>query len=251
MKRQIHKKQSIVRSRFARIQFLFTLLPALLWMGATYGRTILIRPQCPIATETCTKESVLPIDRLSIGMEDSQADFYSYATQNLSGVFAIVAPAAWTTALLLLGELSFFAALAIFGTDLLILVQTTFWNGLLTEISHLISQRPRPFVYLDPLTRGIDPAHYTSFYSGHTSFAAAASTSVFLILLARKAPRALLFVAAIIGQGLIFSTAYFRILAGRHFLTDVICGAIAGSTIAWLIVHFHRRNTDGPNLALL
>jgi membrane-associated phospholipid phosphatase len=65
-------------------------------------------------------------------------------------------------------------------------------------------------------------------------------SAAFLILLFRGAPTLILLLAGALGQGLIFSTAYFRILAGRHFLTDVICGAIAGTSVALVVTWLHR-----------
>jgi membrane-associated phospholipid phosphatase len=177
-------------------------------------------------------------------MENPNSDEYSYQTQNFSGLWACALPLVWnltqsafiqsTTPVSLVARLIPIGKTV--GEDLFILIQTFSWNGLMTELSHLISQRPRPFVYSDPKNRGIDPAHYTSFYSGHTSFTAAMNTAAFFILLRRQAPLIFLLISFACSQGLILSTAYFRILAGRHFLTDVLCGAIAGSIIAYFVV---------------
>ncbi len=233
-------------NRLLKPNILFTLLPALLWWGAIYARPQMIQPRCSTDPQTCSKQSVLFMDRLSLNMEDSKADQYSYFTQNLSGIFAIAAPVAWNTALFALGKMNGIIALTTLGKDLVIILQTVVWNGFFTEASHLISQRPRPFVYSDPVQKGIDPAHYTSFYSGHTSFAAATTMAVFLILLSQGAPFIILLLSAIIMETLVFSTAYFRILAGRHFLTDVICAAISGSLIAWSVAALHRKAKKWP-----
>ncbi len=240
MKKQIDKKLfSIPYS--AWIQLLFWIIPSLLWWGATAARSSWIHPSCLTTPQTCTKESVLKVDQLSLGMEDWKADEYSYWTQNFAGTLAGAVPMTWHSALFLLRRCNSVTAVSSAFMDLLILGQTIAWNGLLTETSHLISQRPRPFVYQAPLERGIDPAHYTSFYSGHTSFTAATTFAIFLILLYRGAPQLILCLSAITFETLVLSTAYFRILAGRHFLTDVICGAIAGSLTAWMILQLHRQ----------
>jgi undecaprenyl-diphosphatase len=185
-------------------------------------------------------------------MEDMTADGYSYQTQNFSGFWGITLPWGWTLfqTLSSLGSLRSFGVIrslgilaANLGSDLVVYLQTISWNGLLTEISHIVSQRPRPFVFSNPTERGIDPAHYTSFYSGHTSFAAATGTCGFLLLMRAGAPLALLLLSFASTQALILSTAYFRILAGRHFLTDVLCGAIAGSITAYCLA---RRKAKKP-----
>ncbi len=240
MKQQIDKNQNRL-PRFSWRTLLLTLVPAILWFAAVLIRPYIIHPRCMDRPQNCTKESVLPIDRLSLGMEDWKADEYSYFTQNFSGTLAVLVPTGWTIGLLALGQIHSITALAFIGADLITVFQTAAWNGLFTEVSHLISQRPRPFVYQDPLQRGIDPAHYTSFYSGHTSFTAAVNMATFLILLSRNAPLLLVLLYAAMGESLIISTAYFRILAGRHFLTDVICGAIAGLFIAWIVSRYRKK----------
>lgn len=239
MKRQF-RKNWLRGPHSLKFDLLITLVALLLWVAATYSRSWVIQPKCGSAPQTCSKESVLPFDRLSLGMENSSADEYSYFTQNFSGVLAVSVPTLWNLSQFALGRLTPSSAIATLGIDLLIILQTTSWNGLFTEISHLLAQRPRPFVYMDPATRGIDPAHYTSFYSGHTSFTAAVNFILFLILWARGAPLVLLVFYAATLEGLVFSTAYFRILAGRHFLTDVIFGAFAGSLVACVVYWKHR-----------
>lgn len=238
---QFRKKHQTSPWKLCRLDIWLILIPALLWLSATYARSWVIHPRCLSQPQTCSKQSVYPVDRFLIGMEDGEADHFSYLTQNSSGAWGLAVPLVWHASSALLGRLSGLTALTYFGTDLVLILQTTTWNGLFTEISHLLSQRPRPFVYTDPAQRGIDPAHYTSFYSGHTSFTAAAHSITFLILLARGAPWLILFATAAIGEALIMATAYFRILAGRHFLTDVISGAIAGILVAWIVFHHHRK----------
>lgn len=227
--------------RFLVKTVLRVVVPALFWLGAIYSRSLVIHPQCAAAPQSCTQESVLKIDQLSLGMENPSADRYSFDSQHLAGVVALTVPAGWTAVQLTLGTLSPSAAVLIAGADLVLVLEILSWNGLLTELSHLIVQRPRPFVYSNPSVRGLDPAHYTSFYSGHTSFAAAATVATLLILWTRGAPLLLLIVAGAVAEALTFGTAYFRILAGRHFFTDVVTGAILGTGVATLFVILRRR----------
>jgi membrane-associated phospholipid phosphatase len=227
MKRQISKFKSGV---------LWTIIPAILWLIMISARPVLLNTQCAQSPQTCTKESIFSIDRLSFGMEDSQADHYSFLTQNTSGVWAATLPILLGSIQIATGGISSSIILLNLAEDSIALLQVISWNGFLTEVSHWVSQRPRPFVYSNPAERGIDSAHYTSFYSGHTSFSAAANTAAFLILVSRNAPFLLLLISFVSAEALVFSTAYFRILAGRHFLTDVICGAIAGTLVAFVVL---------------
>lgn len=220
-----------------------TLLLSLLWLTGVSLRSSVIDLKCLKSEQACSKESVLEIDRLSLGMEDARANHYSFLTQNLSGVLALAIPTLWNASAFMLGTGSMSFAILSGASDIVIVLQTASLNGLLTEVAHLIGQRPRPFVYLNPPDRGKDSAHYTSFYSGHTSFSAAALFAAYFILLRRKAPKLLLIPFVILGSALIFSTGYFRVLAGKHFLTDVISGASAGGLVAW-IIHLKTKNLD-------
>lgn len=225
--------------RLSRKDLLLTLIPAVLWVIAVYARPYTLRPHCAEHQELCSPSSINFVDQTGLGLERSDADGFSYFTQNLSGVLAFTTPTLWNGTLAWLGRISPAVALTQTAVDLTLILQTTAWNGLATETAHLLGQRPRPFVYLRSEERK-NPANYTSFYSGHTSFSAASLTALFLTLLCRKAPTFLLILFAGAGQTLIISTAFFRILAGRHFVTDTLAGAVAGSLIAWIVASLHR-----------
>ncbi|MCM2322956.1 MAG: phosphatase PAP2 family protein [Oligoflexia bacterium] len=230
--------------RFRKRDLLITLTAALLWTGAVFSRPYVLQPYCAERTDACTAANVLAFDRPGLGLNSREADHLSDMTQRISGALALAAPLAWNGGLAVLGRLSPATALAQAGTDILIILQSVFWNGVATEAAHALIQRPRPFVYASPADMGVNPAHYTSFYSGHTSFAAAANVALLLVLMARGAPYGLLILMASLGQGLILSTAFFRVLAGRHFVTDVLAGAVAGALIALGVAYLHKRRTE-------
>lgn len=218
----------------------WTLVPALLWLGAIYSRGAIIQPHCAQHPETCTAASLLPMDRPAIGLEAGKADGLSFTTQGLSGVLALSVPPLWHLGTIILGTATPMTAAIALGVDLVIFAQTAVWNGFLTESSHLVSQRPRPFVYTDP-ARAQDFSNYTSFYSGHTSFAATSTTYLFLTLAGRGAPVPLLIAAAASAYALTSLTGIYRVLAGRHFPTDVLIAALAGCFVAFAVALRHRR----------
>lgn len=220
-----------------------TLLPLLYWLGALQLRPILIRPYCVQSPERCQADHVPAIDRPGLGLENGPADGYSLITQNTTGVLALLIPAAWSASLAATGALAPGAALVATGVDWVMAMQTAAWNGALTETARLVVQRPRPFVYSDP-SRAPDPQNYTSFYSGHTSFTAAAGSSFVFALLARGAPAWVWIPSLVLAQGLILSTGLFRILSGRHFLTDVLVGAAMGFGVALAVALRHRRGQE-------
>ena len=236
MKRQIFKFSKSWPMFWTRllIRVAWTALPGLLWYLCFHSR-IWIQPSCVLIPNSCTHESVFPIDRLSLGMDLGPADGYSFITQDAAWTFAFGLLFVWWAVQTFKGKLELKQICQQLALDWNTIVRVICWNGFFTEAAHFISQRPRPFVYLDPNTLGLNPVHYTSFYSGHTSFVAASTTAAFLILLSRKASSFFLLVSLIAAETLTLSTAYFRVFSGRHFLTDVICGAIAGTLVAVLI----------------
>ena len=217
------------------------LISGLTWLALVQSRSFLIKPSCLDVAHPCQKQSVFFVDQISLGIDVDPADLYSFFTQNLSIVLALTLPLLWNTYRGLTSRGLTLRSAREICADLSVAIQAIFWNGVFTEVSHAIAQRPRPFVYSDPLVLGIDPAHYTSFYSGHTSGAAAANTVAFLLLLSRNAPVWLLVLDLGITETLIFSTGYFRIMSARHFLTDVLCGAIAGILTALLVFAMHPK----------
>jgi membrane-associated phospholipid phosphatase len=208
-------------------------LGAMSWWGAFRLRGTWIQPHCSRAADACLPAHVPALDRWAIGWNDPRADWLSFFTQDFSGVLALLVPAAWVAYRRL--------PWASYLEDFLFLLEATVWNGATKELVNAITQRPRPFVYANPAAEGLDLAHYTSFYSGHTSFSALASLSLYLALRRRLAPPSALRAAAVIGGLLVATTALTRILAGRHFLTDTIGGAVFGAAIAWVVTYRPER----------
>jgi len=219
------------------------LIPGLLWLISVQSRSILITTSCLNITKPCQKQSVFFMDQLSLGINIDPADSYSFFTQNLSVLLALLIPLLWNLYRVLRSRGLNLRSAREMSADLAITIEAIFWNGFFTETSHWIAQRPRPFVYTDPLVLGADPAHYTSFYSGHTSVAGVSNTIVLLLLIARRAPTWLLLLDLGVGEFLIFSTGYFRIMSARHFLTDVLCGAVAGILTALLVFVSHPKES--------
>ncbi len=214
-----------------------------LWGGLVALRPTLIRPVCAENPSSCSAQSVPAIDRWSIGLEDLVADSWSFKTQFLSGAQALVVPAAWNLATAVAGAVAPAAFFATVGADTVLLLHTLAWNGVAMETTRLLTQRPRPFVYKAPGPLGGTPAHYTSFYSGHTSATSAMAMCLVLTLIARGAPRRWWIPAATLGGLLAVATGALRILGGRHFLTDVLAGLVAGSSVAIAVRWLQARRT--------
>jgi membrane-associated phospholipid phosphatase len=224
----------------SRVDLALTLVPALAWAGLVHARAHLITPHCITHPLQCMSANLFKMDQASLGLVFPLADSWSFQTQYAAAWMATLIPLLWTIVRKFREKLPAPEAGRIAAVDLLLFLQTTIWNGLLTEAIRITIQRPRPFVYLDPANLGNNPAHYTSFVSGHTSFAAAAGTALVLILLSRKAPFWLLALSGAIGALLTVFTGLFRVMAGRHFATDVIFAVFAGVLAAYCVARIHR-----------
>lgn len=229
------------RPRLFWSDIFLTLLPAVAWVSIVTMRPAWVTTRCSSIPNECLQEKVFFPDQFSLGMGSEKADQYSFWTQNLSGGLALVTPVFWMSGLVLAKSITPATALFAVGVDLVIILQSIAWNGFFTEGTKLLTQRPRPFVYEDTSRLGKDPAHYTSFYSGHTSFSAATGAAALFIMIGNGAPTILVWATGICATSLIALTGTFRVMAGRHFLTDVIVGSLAGILVSLLVAYFHRK----------
>lgn len=208
-----------------------SLIAAVGWYAAYSCRTSVIQPLCIQSPERCSTQAINALDRLWLINYHAGADYWSFGTQYMAGALAILVPV---------------NALSRWRMEFWILLQATLFNGLINDCIRLWIQRPRPFVYLDPIAQGGAAAHYTSFYSGHTSFAALAGACAFFA--SRRlhgsllAQRMVLFSACL----LTVLTGALRVMAGRHFITDTLCGALFGVAIAWAVNLLHQSPPQQP-----
>lgn len=220
-------------------QVLFTAGPAGIAVLLVRARPFLFHTRCSEWPDRCKISSVAWPDRISISLESGVADLASFISQNVAGGLACllvlffhwmrlnhegVSPTQWVKEVF---------------EDLLILAQVTLWNLAFLEIGRTVAQRPRPFVYSDPEGLGENVAHYTSFFSGHTSFVAAILMAALMIGVHRHVRRAWLIAVGSSWCLLTFLTGLLRVLAGRHFITDVLAGAVAGCVAAYVVFAFH------------
>ncbi len=137
-----------------------------------------------------------------------------------------------------------------FWVDLLITAEAVALSGDLDQLLKYSVGRQRPYAHAgvpNPDTGvGADDANL-SFYSAHTSlvFAVGAATGTVARMRGyRWAP--LIYVAGgVIGA----ATAYLRIAADQHYLTDVVTGAVLGSAVGAGVPYlFHR--PSAPSFAV-
>jgi membrane-associated phospholipid phosphatase len=193
----------------------------------------LIHPRCVDQPRLCDPARLPAWDRWSLERQERWAVVADEALQWSVTTLALVVPVCLQV---LPGP-----RLAGLTRDWLLLAETAAWNWTATETAQLLSQRPRPPLFNRVVnTKPADRrSQYTSFWSGHTSYVAAMGTA--LALLARRRARLRLGVAlGVFAVGATLATGAFRILEGRHFLFDVVAGALAGALVACLVATRRR-----------
>lgn len=78
-----------------------------------------------------------------------------------------------------------------------------------------------------------------SFLSSHTAISFAVATSSYLAMRRRHGSSAVTTATLVVGLTLASFVGVSRVLAGQHFITDVVGGAIVGSSTGILIPALH------------
>jgi membrane-associated phospholipid phosphatase len=137
------------------------------------------------------------------------------------------------------------------GTDALVILESLVVAADLTQIVKFSVGRERPILEYGPVTAEdrANRDNNLSFFSGHASstFSLAVSSGMVATL---KGYRAAPFVWAT-GLTIAATTGYLRIAADKHYLSDVMLGAIVGSAVGFVVPWLHRPSADeaGPRLS--
>lgn len=183
----------------------------------------IIRERCP-----CDPSGINAFDRGAVGNHNAFAD----VTSDVTAVAAMVVPP-----LLDLLDVGHGDA---FQSDAIVFAETLLVNGALVELAKYAIQRPLPRTYAGDLSLINTPGGYRSFYSGHTSTVFAALTSMAMTLRLRYGER---WWPWAIAAGVGSSVAVERVAAGRHFPSDVLVGAVAGSLVGLLVPALHAHHS--------
>ncbi|MCC7442261.1 MAG: phosphatase PAP2 family protein [Bdellovibrionales bacterium] len=221
---------------------------AALWAAlGLLGMPAVAKLQCKHDHAACAPHTVNSFDRDTVKRNDREARSRSDWLQNGSGAVAIFAPLGLFAARAAMGAMAWPAALAAWGTELALLAEATFLNGAVNSVVRMTVQRPRPGVYRSPHGNGGAPMMYTSFYSGHTSFAAVAVFSLWLCWFSRlrggRARGALLWLTGLGGLATIVGTGYYRVMGGSHFPSDVIAAPWVPAALCLALAVLHRHNS--------
>ncbi len=196
---------------------LYLVLPVGIWGGLFLLRPYLYSRYCAVTPTPCLVQTMNHIDQITFRLGNITADFWSNVLQNTVGTIALLMP--WILTRKRIQALNSF----------FFILSTTLINAALLEVTRAWIQRPRPLVYVNPSVEGLNADQYTSFYSGHTSFVALATTALYF-LAPQRFKRAALFFSV----GATVTTGILRVWGGRHFPSDVIAGGVVGATLAGL-----------------
>ena len=133
------------------------------------------------------------------------------------------------------------------GIDALVITEAIVAASDLNQFVKFSVGRERPFVFdLDTDGKGKTSApgdNNLSFYSGHAAlgFSAAVSAGTIATL---KGYKAAPWIWAT-GLTIAATTGYLRIAADKHYLTDVLLGAVTGSAIGFAVPYLHRPCVEG------
>jgi len=132
--------------------------------------------------------------------------------------------------------------------DALLVVEAAVVAADVTQLTKMLVGRERPFVHsLPPERKPLtdQPSdNDLSFFSGHTAEAfalAAAAGTIGTMRGYRWAP-----LAWGVGGAVAATTAYLRIAADKHWLTDVVVGMVVGAGIGFAVPYFFHPAVDDP-----
>ncbi len=176
----------------------------------------------------CDPAALWGVDRGAVGPVRAAADAFSAASLGAEAVLGTLFLAASRR-----GE-----GTAPFVEDAVVIAQAVTFAAAAEEWTKVAFHRPRPFLYLSSATAAPSADDGRSFPSGHASIAFAAAAAYASLLHRRgiagqhKAEIAALLAAAA-------ATGVLRVVAHRHFPTDVAAGAGLGLAIGWAVPALH------------
>ena len=197
-------------------------------VGAVFAGARLIRTQKAYCAPLCDKSDLNALDRTTAGKYDTNwslvSDFGVYSLMGGAGVllFADEGPG---------------PAL----NDAVVIAQSALLATALSTVLTLAAGRPRPFLYGEkaPLSVRNSSDAGLSFLSSHTSVSFAIATSSWMAMRRLEPNTAYPAWTLAVGLTIASSVGVARVMAGKHFITDVVGGAVVGSSTGVLVPALH------------
>lgn len=129
----------------------------------------------------------------------------------------------------------------------LMYLQILMFSNFIPMVSKGRVQRIRPYVYNEgaPLEKKMDTYAKLSFYSGHNTNAFASAvffSATYSRYYHNSRWKPYIWAGSL---GLASMVGYLRFEAGKHFPSDILVGAVVGSTIGFFVPYFHRSEKTG------
>ncbi len=200
----------------------------LLGIGVVLASARLVRTQPAYCAPQCNPADLNALDRTTAG-------FWSvgWSTASDLSLYAIMGGSALT---LLVDE-----GPAPALNDAVVVAESALTATGLASVVTLAAGRPRPFVFGDkaPLEQRNSADGGLSFLSSHTAVGFALVTSLFVT--ERRLHPGKLLPYAVLGAGLALASfvGTARVMAGKHFVTDAVGGAIVGTSVGVLVPALH------------
>jgi membrane-associated phospholipid phosphatase len=191
-------------------------------------------------SETVAKDSLVPahcrwcsVDALDDAVHRSLTWRHETRAGTLSNLSAFVVAPVGMAGLLAIARAQRSGLWLDYGDDVLTVAEAAVYSQIAVQIIKLSAGRQRPEVHFGMASRLATNDDNLSFPSGHSALTFALATAAGVI--AHRRNDALEPVIWATGMTLAGTTAYLRIAAGKHYLTDVAAGGAIG-VVAGLVV---------------
>ena len=205
----------------------------ILAVGLVFAEARLFRSQPAFCGSTA---SALPCDPGDLNAIDrTTAGYWSPGWQTASdyGLYAVGVGAA----ALIFADEGFLPGL----NDSVVVAESALAATAVASIMTLAAGRPRPFLYGDkaPLSARTSADAGLSFLSNHTTISFAIATSTFVTMRRLHPGSKLTWIVAGVGGAIATFVGTARVLGGMHFITDVVGGAVVGTSVGVLVPSLH------------
>jgi hypothetical protein len=209
--------------------------------GALTSALLLLVFQDQIAPASCR---ICSTNGLDTGARQHLLWSHPKLAKSISDGFYVAIPAAAITTAFLYGRKEAGSWRGI--EDTLLVIEAVSIAGFGSQLTKLLTARQRPFSKYQTGRYPANTDDHLSFWSDHTSFTVVSVTSLAMVSRLRGRSNWPWLLGS--GLALALGTGYLRIAADKHWLTDVMAGALWGGTVGVAVPYLHLRSTKGEGI---